>query len=129
MVQVTSNNYATKEHICFLTAAFVLKWWKFEVLNSKLEALYSWNENTHKKIKSAQWHFWWILTLQIFDGNILTDDHCLSPYTCIRCIVFKPFDGLNFDGLAWKHQKCQNCPCQNFALYGRLQILCKCRLI
>ena len=45
--------------------------------------------------------------------NILTDGHCLSPYTCKCCIVFKQFDGLNFDGL-----KCQNFPHQNFALYG-----------
>ena len=45
--------------------------------------------------------------------NILTDGPCLSPYTCKRCIVFKKFDGLNFDGLAGKHQKHQN-----FALYG-----------
>ena len=32
---------------------------------------------------------------------------CLSPYTCKCCIVFKQFDGLNFDGLAG-NQKCQN---------------------
>ena len=50
--------------------------------------------------------------------NILTDGHCLSPYTCKRCIVFKQFDGLNFDGLDGKRQKCQNFPNQNFALYG-----------
>ena len=43
------------------------------------------------------------------------DDHCLSLYTCKRCIVFKQFEGLNFDSLAGK---CQNFPCQNFALYG-----------
>ena len=30
--------------------------------------------------------------------------HCLSPYTCKHCIVFKQFDGLNFDGLAGKFQ-------------------------
>ena len=56
---------------------------------------------------------------QNFDGywlfkylteNILTDGDCLSPYTCKRPIVFKQFDGLNFDGLAGKHQKCQNFP-------------------
>ena len=40
--------------------------------------------------------------------NILTDGHCLSPYTCKSCIVFKQFDGLNFDGLAGKRQKHQN---------------------
>ena len=45
------------------------------------------------------------------------DGHCLSPYTCKHCIVFKQFDGLNFDGLAGKHQ---NFPCQNFALQGML---------
>ena len=39
--------------------------------------------------------------------NILTDGPCLSPYTCKRCIVFKQFDGLNFDGVAGKHQKRQ----------------------
>ena len=32
--------------------------------------------------------------------NILMDGHCLSPYTCKLCIVFKQFDWLNFDGLA-----------------------------
>ena len=42
--------------------------------------------------------------------NILTDGHCLSPYTCKRCIVFKQLDGLNFDSSAGKHQ--------NFVLYG-----------
>ena len=42
--------------------------------------------------------------------NILTDGHCLSPYTCKRCIVFKQFDGLNFDGLVGKHQKHQISP-------------------
>ena len=36
------------------------------------------------------------------------DGQCLSPYTCKRCIVFKQFDGLNFDGPAGKHQKHQN---------------------
>ena len=65
---------------------------------------------------------------QIFDGyrffkylmeNILTDGYCLSLYTCKRCIAFKQFDGLNFDGLAGKHQKRQNFPRQNFALYGK----------
>ena len=50
--------------------------------------------------------------------NILTDGHCLSPYTCKRCIVFKQFDGLNFDGLAGKHQKHQNFPPSKFALYS-----------
>ena len=50
--------------------------------------------------------------------NMLTDDHCLSPYNCKFCIVFKQFDRLNFDGLAGKRQKCQNFPHQNFALYG-----------
>ena len=42
--------------------------------------------------------------------NILTDGHCLSPYTCKCCIVFKQFNGLNFDGLAGKRQKLQNFP-------------------
>ena len=46
------------------------------------------------------------------------DGHCLSPYTCKRCIVLEQFDGLNFDGLAGKHQKRQNFPRQNFALCG-----------
>ena len=50
--------------------------------------------------------------------NILTDGHCLSPYTYKRCTVFKQFDGLNFDSLTRKHQKRQNFPRQNFALYG-----------
>ena len=42
------------------------------------------------------------------------DGHCLSPYTCKCCIVFKQFDGLNFDSLAGKHQKCQNFPPSKF---------------
>ena len=45
--------------------------------------------------------------------NILTDGHCLSPYTCKHYTVFKQFDGLNFDCLAGKCQKHQN-----FALYS-----------
>ena len=45
--------------------------------------------------------------------NILTDGHCLSPYTCKCCIVFNQFDGINFDSLAGKHQKRQN-----FVLHG-----------
>ena len=47
--------------------------------------------------------------------NILTDAHCLSPYISKRCVVFKQFDGLNFDSLARKHQKRQN-----FVLYSNL---------
>ena len=39
-----------------------------------------------------------------FTENILTDGHCLSPYTCKQCIVFKQFDRLNLDGLAGKRQ-------------------------
>ena len=50
-----------------------------------------------------------------FTENILMDGYCLSPFTCKYCIVFKQFDGLNFDGLAGKHQ---NSPNQNFAVYG-----------
>ena len=57
--------------------------------------------------------------------NILTDRHCLSPYTCKRCIVFKQFNGLNFDGPAGKRQKRQNFPRQNFVLYG-MNIPLKC---
>ena len=49
--------------------------------------------------------------------NILTDGHCLSPYTC-KCCIVKQFDGFNFDGLAGKRQKHQNFPHQKFALYG-----------
>ena len=41
-------------------------------------------------------------------GNIITDGHCLSPYTYKRCIVFKQFDGLNFDRPTEKCQKRQN---------------------
>ena len=40
-------------------------------------------------------------------GNVLTDALCLSLYTCKRCIVFKQFDRLNFDGLVGKRQKRQ----------------------
>ena len=50
--------------------------------------------------------------------HILTDDYCLSPYTCKSCTVLKQFDGLNFDGLVRKRQKRQNFPCQNFVLYS-----------
>ena len=35
-------------------------------------------------------------------------------HTCKCCIVFKQFDGLNFDGLAGKHQKCHNFPPSKF---------------
>ena len=31
------------------------------------------------------------------------DGYCPSLYICKRCIVFKQFDELNFDGLAGKH--------------------------
>ena len=59
-----------------------------------------------------------ILTGETFDGywlfKYLTDGHCLSPYTCKCCIVFKQFDGLNFDGLAGKRQKRQNFPPSKF---------------
>ena len=41
--------------------------------------------------------------------NILTVGQCLSPYTCKCCIVFKQFDGLNFDGV-YIAGKCQNSP-------------------
>ena len=43
-------------------------------------------------------------------GKFLTDGYCLSPYTLKCCTVFKHFDGLNFDGLAGKHQKLHNFP-------------------
>ena len=42
------------------------------------------------------------------------DGHCLSPYTCKRCIVFKQFDGLNFDGLAGKPSKTSKLPLSKF---------------
>ena len=47
-------------------------------------------------------------------SNILTDGHYLSPCTCKHCYVFKIFDGLKFDDLAGKRQKCQNFPLSNF---------------
>ena len=59
-----------------------------------------------------------ILTDTYLTENILTDGHCLSPYTCKRCIVFKQFDELNFDGLAGKRQRCQGFPRQNIAPDG-----------
>ena len=64
--------------------------------------------------KFWQGRFWRILTSNIWQKNILTDGYCLSPYTCKRCTVFKKFDWLNFDGLAGKHQKCQNSPLSKF---------------
>ena len=42
------------------------------------------------------------------------DGQCLLPNT----VLPQKFDGLNFDGLAGKHQKRQNFPCENFPLYG-----------
>ena len=48
--------------------------------------------------------FWWMVTV--------------FHYTPVNA---KQFDGLNIDGLAGKHQKHQNFPCQNFALYGKLE--------
>ena len=53
----------------------------------------------------------------------------LSPYTCKCCIVFKQFDGLNFDGLAEKRQKRQNSPCQNFTLYDMLGLILCVRIL
>ena len=65
-------------------------------------------------------NFWWGKILMDTDfkylmRNILTDGHCLSPYTCKCCLVFKQHGRLNFDGLAGKCQKHQN-----FVLYGIL---------
>ena len=51
------------------------------------------------------------------------DGHCLSPYTFKFCAVFKQFDGLNFDSLAGKHQKCQNFPRQNFPFLDAGEVL------
>ena len=42
--------------------------------------------------------------------NILTDGHCLLP----NAVLLKNFEGLNFDGLAGKHQ--------NFPLYRIAQL-------
>ena len=62
--------------------------------------------------------------MQNFDGywlvkylteNILTNDYCLSPYTCKCCTIFKQFGRLNFDGLAGKRQKHQNFPPSKFS--------------
>ena len=52
----------------------------------------------------------------LMDGH----GHCLSLYTCKRCIVFKQFDRLNLDSLAGKRQKRQNFPHQNFVPYSIL---------
>ena len=38
------------------------------------------------------------------------DGHCLSPYTCKRCIVSKQFDELNFDCLAESIKKVKISP-------------------
>ena len=62
------------------------------------------------------------LLFQYLMDNILTDYHCLSPYTCKCCIVIKQFNGLNFDSVAGKRQKHHNFPRQNFAIYG----MCHC---
>ena len=51
--------------------------------------------------------------------NIFTNIHCLTPYTCKCCIVFKQCDELNFDGIARKRQKCfKILPVKKFALYS-----------
>ena len=48
--------------------------------------------------------------------NILTDGQYLLPNTVH--VLPQKFDGLNFDGLAGKHQKHQNFPRQNFPVCG-----------
>ena len=62
-----------------------------------------------------------ILMVENFDGyymeNILMDGHCFLPRARKRRNPLK-FDGLKFDGLAGKCQKCQNFPHQNLVLYG-----------
>ena len=49
---------------------------------------------------------------QNFDGyrlfkylteNSLTDGHCLSPYTCKGCIVFKQYDGVH--SISYMHRE------------------------
>ena len=45
------------------------------------------------------------------------DGHCLLPWACKCCNALK-FDWFDFDSLAGKHQKRQNFPHQNFALYS-----------
>ena len=35
----------------------------------------------------------------------------------VNTVVLLKNDGLNFDGLVGKHQKCQNFPHQNFVVY------------
>ena len=59
--------------------------------------------------------------------NILTGALCLSLYTCKRCIVFKQFDGLNFDGLVGKHQKRQFAPVK-ILHYTVVEIIASCFL-
>ena len=46
------------------------------------------------------------------------DGQCLLSNT----VLPSKFDGLNFEGLAGKHQNCQNFPRQNFPLYSILII-------
>ena len=57
--------------------------------------------------------------------NILMDGHCCSTCTCECSVIFKQFDGLNFDGQAGKHQKRQTFPHQNFTLYGSYRVVDK----
>ena len=54
------------------------------------------------------------LLFKYLTENILTDGHCLLPYTCKHCVVFKQFDGLTFDGLAGSCLKRQNFPPAKF---------------
>ena len=65
-----------------------------------------------------------MVTLQIFDGNILMDRYRLSPYTCKCCTVLKQFDGLNCDGLAQKCQKRQNFPLSKFCAIQYYSLHC-----
>ena len=76
-------------------------WWVILVLINYRQLL------LYMLVPAAQNYGYW---LQIFEENSLTDGHCLSPYTCKHCVVFKQFDELNFASLAGKHQNHQNFP-------------------
>ena len=54
--------------------------------------------------------FWWILTLQTFDGKFSTDGYCISPCTCKCCNGFKIFDGKFFWLSNWKPSKTSKFP-------------------
>ena len=90
---------------------FLLRWpqvvhitLEYGLCTQKYQRSIAHNDNSQSKYCVAQnFDGYWLF--KYLTENVLTDGHCLSPYTFKCYIVFKEFDGLNFDGLAGKHQK------------------------